>query len=44
MVIEAANWVWNRFRPQEGWLSLVLLFMVIAILNLAILDVGWVPG
>ena len=43
MVLEAANWFWHRFRPQEGWLSLILLFLVIVILNMAVLDVGWVP-
>jgi transglutaminase-like putative cysteine protease len=43
MLIEAATWAWNRFRPQEGWLSLVLLFLVAGVLIQAVLDVGWVP-
>ena len=43
MVPETALWAWNRFRPREGWLSLVLLLMVVVMLIMAVLDVGWVP-
>ena len=43
MLLEAATWLWNTFRPREGWLSLFLLIGVIVVLNMAILDVGWVP-
>ena len=42
MVLDAATWLYNRLRPQEGWLSFALLLLVVAILLVAILDVGWV--
>ncbi len=42
MLPGAGIWFWNRFRPREGWLSLILLFLVVGVLIAAILDVGWV--
>jgi transglutaminase-like putative cysteine protease len=43
VALEAVAWAWNRFRPREGWLSLILLVFVVGVLIQAILEVGWVP-
>ena len=36
-------WVVYRFRPKEGWLSLILLISTILLLVGAIAEVDWVP-
>jgi transglutaminase-like putative cysteine protease len=43
MLLEGAQWAWNRFHPREGWLSLALLFLIVVVLILAVLEVEWVP-
>ena len=42
MVLEVFIHVWNRYRPQEGWLALFLLLGVVITLIAAVLAVGWV--
>lgn len=43
MILRALNWLWNRFRPQEGWLAFFLLFTAAAFLVAAVIEVKWVP-
>jgi hypothetical protein len=43
MVINLLNWLWNRFRPQEGWLPFFLLLTAVAFLVAAVIEVEWVP-
>ena len=43
MLLDGLVWLWNRLRPGEGWLSFFLLLAVIAVVNTAVLAVGWVP-
>lgn len=43
MIIEAAAHLWNRYRPEEGWLSPILLFTVVVVMIFTILAAGWVP-
>ena len=43
MFVDAFTWAVYRFRPKEGWLSLLLLITTIFLLVSAILEVDWVP-
>ncbi len=43
MVLEGFLWAYNRYRPREGWLSLVLVCIAIVLLIVAVLEVGWIP-
>ena len=43
MVLEAFVHAWNRYRPQDGWLSPFLLLAVVIALVGSILTVEWVP-
>jgi transglutaminase-like putative cysteine protease len=43
MVLRAFVHVWNRYRPQEGWLSPFLLLAVVIVLIATVLAVDWVP-
>ena len=43
MVIDVVGQAWNRYRPQEGWLSPILLLTVVVISISTVLEVGWVP-
>ena len=43
MVLEAVNHIWNRYRPQEGWLSPFVLLAVVIVLIGTVLAVDWVP-
>lgn len=43
MVLEAIAYAWNKYRPQEGWLSPFLLMAVIIALIGSVLTVEWVP-
>lgn len=43
MVVDVIRWLWNRFRPQEGWFSFFLLLLLVACLVGAVLEVEWVP-
>ena len=36
-------WLWNRFRPIEGWLAFFLVGGAVASVVLGVLEVGWVP-
>ena len=42
MLIESLYHTVNRRRPQEGWLSYLLLLVVVGIMIIAVLSVGWV--
>lgn len=43
MMLEGLIWAVYRFRPREGWLSLLLLTATIFLMANAILEVNWVP-
>ncbi len=43
MFVDAFTWAFYRFRPKEGWLSLILLISTVFLLVSAILEVDWVP-
>ena len=43
MVFEGATRFSRRLRPREGWPGLILLLALIAVLDTAVLSVGWVP-
>ncbi|MCP4424034.1 MAG: transglutaminase domain-containing protein [Chloroflexi bacterium] len=43
MILRVLSWFWNRFRPQEGWLSFFLLGAAVACLATAVSTVKWVP-
>ncbi len=43
MVLEAVVWAWDRFRPREGWLTLLLVAATVGCLVAAVNEVGWVP-
>ncbi len=43
MILEAGMWAYKRYRPREGWLSLVLVFSAIICVIMAIAEIGWVP-
>ncbi|MCB0035756.1 MAG: hypothetical protein KDE51_17110, partial [Anaerolineales bacterium] len=36
------RWAWVRFRPEEGWLSFVLLLSAMGIFLSAVMDANWV--
>lgn len=36
-------WVWRRFRPEEGWLAVVLLVAAVGCLSAAVIAAEWVP-
>lgn len=43
MILEAGLWAFNRYRPREGWLSLILVVSAITCVIMAIDEIGWVP-
>jgi len=43
MVLNAALWAWNRFRPREGWLVLAVALALVTCVTGAALEVGWTP-
>ncbi|MCP5099078.1 MAG: hypothetical protein GY943_26290, partial [Chloroflexi bacterium] len=43
MILDGLTWAWNKFRPAEGWLSILLLCTAIGTVIYAVLEVGWVP-
>lgn len=43
MLLEGFVWAVYRFRPKEGWLTLILLTSTIFLMATAILEVNWVP-
>lgn len=43
MVIQLITWAWDRFRPREGWLTLLLVVATVGCLVAAVDEVGWVP-
>jgi transglutaminase-like putative cysteine protease len=43
MVLEAIVHIWNRYRPQDGWLSPILLLAVVVVLIVTVLAADWVP-
>jgi len=43
MVARAFQWVWHRYRPAEGWLSLGLLLAAVACLSASVVSVEWTP-
>ncbi|MBE2197465.1 MAG: transglutaminase domain-containing protein [Anaerolinea sp.] len=36
-------WLWNRYRPQEGWLPLGMALSLVSCLAWALLTAAWVP-
>ena len=43
MFANALTWVWNRFRPAEGWIPFFLLFVATSMLAGSIAAAEWVP-
>jgi transglutaminase-like putative cysteine protease len=43
MALELLIRAWNRFRPREGWLPLLLVTLTVGCLIAAVSEVGWVP-
>ncbi|MCI0579337.1 MAG: transglutaminase-like domain-containing protein [Chloroflexi bacterium] len=43
MAVEVLVWVWNRFRPQEGWLTVFLWLAAVSCLVTAVVAVEWTP-
>lgn len=43
MVYRAFGWTWQRLRPQEGWLTVVLLLLAASLIIAAVNEAGWVP-
>lgn len=42
MLIDLFSWLWNRFRPKEGWLPFFLLWGAIGCFTAAITEAEWV--
>jgi transglutaminase-like putative cysteine protease len=43
MVYRAMGWTWQRLRPQEGWLAVLLLLIAAGLLTASVNEAGWVP-
>lgn len=43
MVEDFLIWFWRRYRPAEGWLSLILLLGAVLCLAASVVAVEWVP-
>jgi transglutaminase-like putative cysteine protease len=43
VVLSLFAWVWERYRPQEGWLPVFLLAAAVACLVTAVVGARWVP-
>lgn len=43
MIAEAMGWLWRRWRPREGWLTLALLVGMVGCLAGAALAADWTP-
>jgi transglutaminase-like putative cysteine protease len=43
MIIRAAHWASQRFRPDEGWLPLLLLAALLLLVSQAVVAVRWTP-
>jgi transglutaminase-like putative cysteine protease len=43
VVLTLLGWLWERYRPREGWLPLFLLGAAVICLVAAVVGAGWVP-